>query len=78
MSNIRYKVLDAMKIGDNTSVTIEGKGEELHNQMLIFDTDNVAHTLLSVAMPAGQAAEDIGNQTILLIEGEFKSESVNV
>lgn len=75
---MKYKVLDALKIGDNTSVTIEGKGEELHNQMLIFDADNIAHMLLSVAMPAGQAAEDIRNQTTLLVEGEFKSESVNV
>lgn len=75
---MKYKVLDTLKIGDNTSVTIEGKGEELHNQMLIFDTDNIAHTLLSVAMPAGQDAASIGNQTTLLIEGEFKSESVNI
>ena len=73
---MKYKVLDTLKIGDNTSVTIEGKGEELHNQMLIFDADNIAHMLLSVAMPAGQ--EDIRNQTTLLVEGEFKSESVNV
>lgn len=75
---MKYKVLDTLKIGNNTSVTIEGKGEEFHNQMLIFDADNLAHTLLSVAMPAGQASEDIGSQTILLVEGEFKSESVNV
>ena len=75
---MKYKVLDTLKIGDNTSVTIEGKGEELHNQMLIFDANNIAHMLLSVAMPAEQDTDDIGKQTTLLIEGEFKSEIVNV
>lgn len=75
---MKYKVLDTLKVGKNTSVTIEGKGENLQNQMLIFDSDNVAHTLLSVAMPAGIDVENIGKQTTLLVEGEFKSESVIV
>ena len=75
---MKYKVLDTLKIGDNTSVTIEGRGENLRNQMLVFDTDNMAHTLLSVAMPAGVDIDNNGKQTTLLIEGEFKSESVIV
>lgn len=73
---MKYKVLDTLKVGNNTSVTIEGKGENLRNHMLIFDTDNVAHMLLSVAMPGRIDAETIRQQTTLLIEGEFKSESV--
>lgn len=73
-----YKVLDILKIGDNTSVTIEGKGERLHNQMIIFDADNIAHTLLSVAMPANEEAGDMRKQTTLLIKGEFQSEAINV
>lgn len=75
---MKYKVLDTLKVGNNTSVTIEGKGENLQNQMLIFDSDNVAHTLLSVAMTEGIDAENIGRQTTILVAGEFKSESVIV
>lgn len=73
-----YRVLDTLKVGDNTSVTIEGKGEELHNNMTIFDGDHIAYTLISVAVLSGEKAEYVGNQTILLIEGEFNSESVNI
>lgn len=73
-----YKVLDTFRIGENTSVTIKGNGESLHNQMMIFDSDNVAHTLLSVGMSAGHDVDKIGEETIILIEGDFNSETITV
>lgn len=75
---MNYRVLDTLKVGNNTSVTIEGKGEKLHNNMTIFDDDNIAYILLSVAMLSGEKVEHARDRTILLIEGEFNSESVNI
>lgn len=73
-----YKVLDRIRIGENTSITIEGKGENLHNQMMIFDSDNIAHMLISVGMPAGQEADKIGTSTTILVEGDFNSDIIAV
>lgn len=73
-----YKVLDRLRLGENTSITIEGKGENLHNQMMIFDSDNVAHVLISVGMPAGQEPDRIGDSTTILVEGDFNSDIITV
>lgn len=73
-----YKVLDRLRIGENTSITIEGKGENLHNQMMIFDSDNVAHVLISVGMPAAQESDKIGESTTILVEGDFNSDIISV
>ena len=73
-----YKVLDRLRIGENTSITIEGKGENLHNKMMIFDSDNVAHVLISVGMPAAQESDKIGESTTILVEGDFNSDIISV
>lgn len=78
MNNMTYKVLDRLRLGENTSITIEGKGENLHNQMMIFDSDNVAHVLISVGMPAGQEPDRIGDSTTILVEGDFNSDIITV
>lgn len=75
---MKYKVLDSLRIGKNTSITIEGKGEDFHNQMMIFDSDNVAHVLISVGMPAGQEADNIGVSTTILVEGDFNSDIITI
>ena len=73
-----YKVLDRLRIGENTSITIEGKGESLHNQMMIFDSDNIAHVLISVGMSAGQETDKIGASTTILVEGDFDSDIITI
>lgn len=69
-----YKVLDVFRIGNNTSVTIEGKGNGLKNNMRIKDSLGITHKLLSVAMISG----DNRDTTTLLIEGDFNSKVVRV
>ena len=78
VNNMTYKVLDRLRLGENTSITIEGKGENLHNQMMIFDSDNVAHVLISVGMPAGEEPDRIGDSTTILVEGDFNSDIITV
>ena len=78
MSNMTYRVLDRLRIGENTSITIEGKGENFHNQMMVFDSDNIAHRLISVGMPAGQDVDKIGVLTTMLVEGDFDSDIITI
>ena len=71
-----YKVMDMFKVGNDTSVTIDGNGDGLHNKMEVFDENNVQHMILSVAMQSGANASSIRTQTTLLIKGEFNSKSI--
>lgn len=73
-----YKVIDVFLIGDNSSVTIEGKGESLQNNMIIHDENNKEFKLLNVAMISGQEADDIGKTTTLLLEGKFDSKFIKL
>lgn len=75
---MNYKVLDVFPIGKNTSVTIEGNGEGLKNNMIIGDSAGVAHKLISVAMLAGRSAKEADETTTLLIEGKFDSEIIRL
>jgi len=40
--------------------------------------DNVAHVLISVGMPAGQEADNIGVPTTILVEGDFNSDIITI
>ena len=71
-----YKVMDMFKVGNDTSVTIDGNGDGLHNKMEVFDENNVQHMILSVAMQSGANASSIRTLTTLLIKGEFNSKSI--
>lgn len=64
------RVLDTLKIGNNTSVIVESKCEELRNGMDVLDSDNNIHRLLSVGMAGGTHNLDA---TSLLIKGKFNS-----
>lgn len=77
-SDRMYKVIDVFPIGDNSSVTIEGKCENLQNNMTIHDENNKEFKLLNIAMVGGQKADDIGKTTILLIEGKFDSKFIKL
>ncbi len=69
-----YRVLDIFPVGENTSVTIEGNGKGLKNNILIKDSLGVPHRLISVAMLSGE----IKKTTTLLIEGIFDSEVISL
>jgi len=68
-----WNVLDLFLVGDNTSITIKGNGNGLKNGMVVFDENNIAYNLLSVATLSGEKPDDIGKRTVILIEGKFKS-----
>lgn len=40
--------------------------------------DKVAHVLISVGMPAGQEADNIGVSTTILVEGDFNSDIITI
>lgn len=69
---MKYKVLDTFPVGLNTSVTIEGNGENFHNGMEIKDLDGNLYQLLTVAMVSSQEK----NKTVLLIKGKFDAENI--
>lgn len=69
-----YKVLNVFPVGKNTSVTIEGNGEKLKNNMTIKDLSGSTYRLLTVAMVSGGDRDT----TTLMIEGKFRSKSLVV
>jgi len=68
-----YNVIDAFPIGKNTSVTIEGNGEGLKNNIDVIDSNGRKYKLLSVGMTSGHSVEDMKKATTVLVEGEFNS-----
>lgn len=71
---MKYKVLDTFPIGQNTSVTIQGNGDGLRNNMEIRDSSGIAHQLITVAM----MSKGEKNMTTLLIQGVFDSKDIVV
>ena len=71
---MKYKVLGIFPIGQNTSVTIQGNGDGLSNNMEIRDSSGIAHQLITVAM----MSKGEKNTTILLIQGVFDSKEIIV
>lgn len=71
---MKYKVLGIFPIGQNTSVTIQGNGDGLRNNMEIRDSSGIAHQLITVAM----MSKGEKNTTILLIQGAFDSKEIVV
>lgn len=68
-----YNVLDVFPVGENTSVTIEGNGEGLKNNIDITASDGSKHKLLSVGMTSGHSVEDVKKTTTVLVKGKFNS-----
>lgn len=75
---MRHRVLDTLPVEENTSVTIEGRGEGLKSGITVFGADGAGHRLISVALMCGLAPEEIGKATTVLAEGEFKSDIMQV
>ncbi len=71
---MNYKVIDTFPVGENTSVTIEGNGEGLKNNIVIRDSSGVTHQLITVAMVSSEEK----NVTTLLVQGVFESKEIIV
>lgn len=73
-----YTVLDIFTIGNNTSVTVEGSGNGLKNNMIVTSAEGIQHELLSVAMVSGQPPSERRKTTTVLIKGKFNSETISI
>lgn len=71
-----YKVLNIFAVGNNTSVTIEGNGEGLKNNMRVTGSDGKSYNLISIAMPLDVSSDTIRKTTTVFIEGDFRAESL--
>lgn len=68
-----YKVLNTFAVGKNTSVTIEGNGERLRNDIRVMGSDGKSYNLISVAMLSDASSDASGKTTTVLIEGDFRA-----
>jgi hypothetical protein len=68
-----FKVIDTLKIGDNTSIIINDKGSEIKNGVGILDEYGKPYVVLSVGMNNNKGRMDT---TTLLIEGAFNSSKI--
>lgn len=73
-----YKVIDIFRIGDNTSVTIEGSGKGLRNHIIVTSAEGTKHELLSVAMVSGHPQSERRKTTTVLIKGFFCSDTIKI
>lgn len=71
-----YKVLNSLKIGNNTAAMISGRGEGLKNGITVIGNSGKVYKVISVGMPSGQSVDAIGKSTDLLIEGDFNEEEI--
>lgn len=78
MRNLNYTIINIFPIGNNCSVTIEGSGTGLKNGMTVYDDENIAHQVLSVAMVNEREKNSIGETTTVLIKGLINSENIHV
>lgn len=69
---MEFKVKNVFRVGNNTSVTIEGNGDGLKNGMR---ANNGKFRILSVAMVN---TTDGLPETTLLVEGDFQEKTINV
>ena len=68
-----YNVIDTLKIGDNTSVVIGDKGEDIKNGTGILDDKGRPYVVLSVGMSNDKGKIET---TTLLLEGTFESDKI--
>lgn len=73
-----FRVIVTFPVGGNTSVTVDGNGTQLHNNMVIADSKGNEFELLSVAMTADKTVSDKKNETTVLIKGRFDSATLHV
>ena len=62
-----FEVLDTLKIGENLSVTLNGKCAELKNGSKVKDANGNMYNVISVGMTRFNNPTDISTSTTLLI-----------
>lgn len=72
------RVVDTFPVGGDTSVTVEGDGAQLRNNMAVADSKGNAFELLSVCMTADKTGADKKNETTVLIKGRFNSATLHI
>lgn len=62
-----FKVIDVFKIGENISVTFEGKCEGIKNGSRLVDTNGNEYNIISVAMANYSDPRDMAKSTTVLM-----------
>lgn len=62
-----FKVIDVFKIGENLSVTFEGKCDNLKNGSKLKDINGNIYNIISVGMTRYDTPEDISKSTTVLL-----------
>lgn len=63
-----FKVLDVFKIGENVSVTFEGRCETIKNGSRLKDSAGKSYNVISVGMTRHENPGDISKSTTVLLE----------
>lgn len=66
---MRYEILNRIKVGSNTAVTVSGNGEGLKNGIILSGDDSLTYRILSIGMTAGIDPDEISVSTEILVEG---------
>ena len=74
---MRYTVLHTLAVGDNTAVTVSGKGEQLKNDITIIAPNKQQFRLISVGL-TGVEPVQTDDTTAILVEGRFDATSFTV
>ncbi len=77
---IIYNVLDTIRIGDNTSVLIDGKSTPFKNGVGVLDGNGKPYEVLSVGMSSSSNSDtkELLSKTSLLVKGNFSSDKLYV
>lgn len=74
-----FNVINTIRIGNNTSVLVAGKGTSFKNEMMVSDAKGKIYKVIAVGMSGGVL--DVNNaldKTSLLVEGIFLSNKIYV
>lgn len=69
------KVIDTLRIGNNTSIGIQDRCIELKNGSIVFDNEDKPFKVLSIALTNTKGSLE---NTILLVEGIFNSQYMKI
>lgn len=67
------KVINTLKIGNNTAIILDDKCKDIKNGTAILDDKGKPYIILSVGMDSSKGSLE---KASVLIEGSFKSEKI--
>lgn len=67
------KIIDTIKIGDNTLIAVNDPCEDIKNGSGLLDENGVPHVILSIATNSNKNNINITN---ILVEGDIESKQV--